>query len=102
MHEPLSSWESSINVNDSVGVTTSRDILQAISEGGGPKESLVALGYAGWSAGQLEQEIMDNAWLSGPAESDVIFKTPCEKRWMAAASLLGVDMNRLSFDIGHA
>ena len=102
LHEPLSSWESSINVNDSVGVTTSRDILQAISEGGGPKESLVALGYAGWSAGQLEQEIMDNAWLSGPAESDVIFKTPCEKRWMAAASLLGVDMNRLSFDIGHA
>ena len=102
LHEPLSTWDSSINVNDAVGVTTSRDILQAIAAGGGPKESLVALGYAGWSAGQLEQEIMDNAWLSGPAESEVIFKTPCEQRWVRAAALLGVDLDKLSFDIGHA
>ncbi len=102
LHEPLSSWESSINVNDAVGVTTSRDILQAIARGGGPKESLVALGYAGWSAGQLEQEIMDNAWLSGPADADVIFKTPCEQRWQTAAALLGVDLNLISSDIGHA
>jgi putative transcriptional regulator len=102
LHEPLSRWESSINVNDAVGVTTSRDILQAISDGGGPKESLVALGYAGWSAGQLEQEIMDNAWLCGPAESEVIFNTPCDKRWQTAAALLGVDLDKLSFDIGHA
>jgi putative transcriptional regulator len=102
LHEPLSLWESSINVNDAVGITTSRDILQAIAEGGGPKESLIALGYAGWSAGQLEQEIKDNAWLSGPAESEVIFKTPCEKRWETAAALLGVDLNNLSSDIGHA
>ena len=102
LHEPLSSWESSINVNDAVGVTTSIDILRAISEGGGPKESLVALGYAGWSAGQLEQEIKDNAWLNGPAEPEVIFKTPCEQRWTAAAALLGVDLTKLSPDIGHA
>jgi putative transcriptional regulator len=102
LHEPLSQWQSSVNIDNSVGVTTSRDILEAIASGGGPKESLVALGYAGWSAGQLEQEIMDNAWLSGPAESEVIFKTPCEKRWETAAALLGVDINFLSPDIGHA
>ena len=102
LHEPLSTWESSININDAVGVTTSRDILQAIASGGGPKESLIALGYAGWSAGQLEQEIMDNAWLCGPANADVIFKTPCEKRWETAAALLGVDLDMLSPDVGHA
>lgn len=102
LHEPLSLWESSINVSDAVGVTTSRDILQAIARGGGPKESLVALGYAGWTAGQLEQEIMDNAWLSGPVEADVIFRTPCEERWETAAALLGVDLNLLSPEIGHA
>lgn len=102
LHEPLSSWESSINIKDAVGVTTSRDILQAIAAGGGPKESLIALGYAGWSAGQLEQEIMDNAWLCGPADADVIFKIPCEKRWETAAALLGVDLNLLSADVGHA
>lgn len=102
LHEPLSTWESSINVNDAVGVTTSRDVLQAIARGGGPKESLVALGYAGWGAGQLEQEMLENAWLSGPADVNVIFKTPCEQRWQTAADLLGVDLNLLSTDIGHA
>ncbi len=102
LHEPLSEWESSINVNDAVGVTTSRDILQAIAEGGGPKEALIALGYAGWSAGQLELEIKENAWLNGPAEPGVIFRTPCEKRWESAAALLGVDLNKLSSDVGHA
>ena len=73
-----------------------------MARGGGPKESLVALGYAGWSAGQLEQELMDNAWLSGPADVDVIFKTPCEERWQTAAGLLGVDLNMISSEIGHA
>ncbi len=102
LHEPLSQWDSSININDAVGLTTSRDILEAIARGGGPKDSLVALGYAGWSAGQLEQEILDNAWLNGPANADVIFKTPCQERWQTAAALLGVDMNLLSPEIGHA
>ena len=73
-----------------------------IARGGGPKEALVALGYAGWSAGQLEQEIMDNSWLCGPADADIIFKTPCEQRWQRAAALLGVDMNFISPEIGHA
>lgn len=102
LHYPDSDWQSSINVSDEIGVTTSRDILQAIAEGHGPRSTLIALGYAGWAAGQLEQEIKDNAWLSGPADSDIIFHTPCEKRWATAANLLGVDLGKLSPDIGHA
>jgi len=102
LHHPESEWNSSISVSDEICVTTSRDILQSIADGKGPDESLIALGYAGWGAGQLEQEIIENAWLSGPADSDVIFKTPCDKRWESAAALLGVDLDNLSFDIGHA
>jgi len=102
LHRPDSEWSSSINVSEEIGVTTSRDILQAIAEGRGPARSLIALGYAGWAAGQLEQELKENAWLSGPADSDIIFKTPCQQRWEHAARLLGVDLQRLSSDIGHA
>lgn len=102
LHYADSEWQSSINVSDEIGVTTSRDILQAIAEGRGPKYSLIALGYAGWAAGQLEQEIKENAWLSGPADTDIIFRTPPEKRWESAARMLGVDLNKLSTDIGHA
>ncbi|MBM2829887.1 MAG: transcriptional regulator, partial [Gammaproteobacteria bacterium] len=60
------------------------------------------LGYAGWAAGQLEREIKENAWLNGPADSSIIFNTPTEKRWESAAALLGVDLEKLSIDIGHA
>jgi putative transcriptional regulator len=102
LHNPDSEWQSSINVSDEIGVTTSRDILQAIAAGRGPKESLIALGYAGWAAGQLERELKDNAWLSGPADSDIIFRMPCEKRWESAARLLGVELDKLSPDVGHA
>ncbi len=102
LHRPDSEWQSSINVSEEIGVTTSRDILQAIAEGHGPRSTLIALGYAGWSAGQLEQEIKDNAWLSGPADTDIIFTVPCEKRWATAARLMGVDLDKLSSDIGHA
>lgn len=102
LHRPDTSWHSSINVSDEIGVTTSRDILEAIAEGRGPGEAFIALGYAGWAAGQLEQEIKENAWLSGPAGSDIIFRTPVERRWEQAARLLGVDVNLLSPDIGHA
>ena len=102
LHRPDTSWPSSINVSDEIGVTTSRDILEAIAEGRGPDHAFIALGYAGWAAGQLEQEIKENAWLSGPAGSDIIFRTPVEKRWEGAARLLGVDVDRLSSDVGHA
>lgn len=103
LHSPRNGgWKSSIPVTDEIGITTSRDILEAMAEGRGPTRSLVALGYAGWGAGQLEEEIQQNAWLSGPAESDILFNMPPAKRWAAAARLLGVDMALMSTDAGHA
>lgn len=102
LHEPLGQWDSMLPVTESMGVTTSRDILMAINEGNGPQRALVALGYAGWGAGQLEQEIADNAWLSVPADSAIIFDIPIEQRWQAAADKLGIDLNTLSDDVGHA
>ena len=83
-------------------MTTSRDVLKAIAEGDGPEDCLIALGYAGWAAGQLESEIKQNAWISGPASSDIIFRTPVEKRWEMAARKLGIDLDLLSSDVGHA
>ena len=102
LHRPDTQWESSIQVCEEIAVTASRDILEAIAAGKGPKHTLVALGYAGWAAGQLEQEIKENAWLSSPASTDIIFNTPDEQRWSAAARLLGVELENLSGDIGHA
>lgn len=102
LHTPSLDWDSSIQISAAISVTTSRDILQALAKGNGPQHILVALGYAGWGAGQLEHEIAENAWLSGPADIDIIFTTPCEQRWEAAARLLGVDIQMLSNDVGHA
>jgi putative transcriptional regulator len=102
LHRPEVTWQSSINVSSEIGVTTSRDILQAIAEGKGPDNALIALGYAGWAAGQLEDEIKENAWLNGPADANIIFNIPCERRWERAAALLGVDLEKLSPHIGHA
>lgn len=102
LHTPDQEWDSSIRINDGISVTTSRDILEAMAHGEGPQSSLVALGYAGWAAGQLEKEIAENAWLSGPADTGIIFATPCEQRWQSAARQLGVDIQMLSSDIGHA
>ena len=102
LHEPNIKWQSTINVSSKVSVTTSMDILKAISEGNGPKKSFIALGYAGWQAGQLEQEIKDNAWLNAPSGSEVIFDAPYDRRWESAAALLGIDLKKLSYQIGHA
>ena len=102
LHESLGSWESTLAIGDSLGLTTSRDILEAIAENRGPQKSLLALGYAGWSAGQLEREIKENAWLSGPADNDIIFRTPMDERWPRAAALLGVDLTMISREAGHA
>lgn len=102
IHEPDTRWQSSIQVSDSIEVTTSRDILEAISNGKGPGKTFIALGYAGWDAGQLEQEMMENCWLNTPSDADIIFNTPAEYRWEFAASLLGIDMQNLSSQIGHA
>lgn len=95
-------WDSSFAISDELAVTTSRDILAAMAEGTGPKRAIVALGYAGWSEGQLEQEMLDNAWLTAAANVDVIFDTPPDKRWETAAHRMGIDLSTLSSQAGHA
>lgn len=102
VHEPLGSWESTLAVTPNLGVSTSRDILVALAANTGPQRFLLALGYAGWAAGQLEREIAENTWLSGPADHQILFDTPVEARWMAAAQHLGVDLTTLSGEAGHA
>lgn len=102
LHEHGHDWESTMAISDSINLTTSKDVLEAIADGHGPEKFFVALGYAGWSAGQLEDEIRQNAWLNGPADNGIIFNTPVDKRWQSAASLLGVDLDNISSDIGHA
>lgn len=102
IHKPAIYWDSTMPINDELAITTSRDILTAISQGEGPAEYLVALGYAGWGEGQLEREMAENAWLSGPASQPVLFHSPDEKRWEEAAALLGIDVHLMSGDAGHA
>ena len=102
LHSPNKNWKSTLFISDKVALTTSSDILSDIAHAQGPERSLVALGYAGWGAGQLEQELADNAWLNAPANADIIFDLAVEQRWPAAAALLGIDLNNLSDDIGHA
>lgn len=94
-------WESSIPISDSTSLTSSRDILEAIAEENGPKKYLVALGYAGWAAGQLEQEIINNAWLNTPYEEDILYDTPILQRWTAAADHIGIDISQLTAPAGH-
>ncbi len=102
VHDGVTEWDSSMTIADGVQVTTSRDILAAIATGDGPENRLIALGYAGWGAGQLEREIAANAWLSVRADSSILFDTPHGARYQAAANLLGVDLALLSTESGHA
>ena len=96
------SWEASLKVTPEITLTTSCDILRAIANNDGPEDHLIALGYAGWAAGQLEQELADNSWLTLPADNDIIFNTEPQQRMGAAAALLGIDMNLISGAAGHA
>lgn len=102
LHSASDGFDSTLSITSEISVTTSRDVLEAIAEGKGPAHRLIALGYAGWGGGQLEQEMSANAWLSGPANDEIIFKLSAGARWQAAANLLGVDMNLLSGEVGHA
>ena len=95
-------WDSTIRVSDQIALTTSQDILTAIAHNEGPSDSIVALGYAGWSEGQLESELADNAWLTAPADSDIIFNTPVVQRAKAAAAKMGIDLALISPQAGHA
>jgi len=102
LHEAGGEWDSSFRINERLSVTTSRDILVAMAEGSGPARFLIALGYSGWSPGQLEQEMVDNAWLTAEADLDLIFQTPLDQRWNAAVALVGVNLSALSDYAGHA
>ncbi len=102
LHKSEKNWASTLAISDSISLTTSTDILHAIAENEGPAHSLIALGYANWDSGQLEHEMAENSWLYGPANYDILFHMALEHRWKAAATLMGVDVNRLSSDVGHA
>jgi putative transcriptional regulator len=102
LHQPVGHWQSTIAVSGETALTTSKDILEATARGEGPQKILVSLGYAGWSPGQLEQELSQNAWLTVPASEGIIFDLPAEEKLMAAMHLLGVDFASLSDEAGHA
>ena len=103
LHQPAGEWQSTLRVNDQIGLTTSKDVLEAVARGEGPEKFFVTLGYAGWAPGQLEHELSQNAWLSVAAEdTSLIFDLPLESRFDAAMHLLGIDTINLSEDAGHA
>ena len=102
LHRPGGAWDSTHKISEQVQVTTSRDVLAAMARGEGPRDAFIALGYAGWEAGQLEQEILDNAWLSLPVNEQLIYEIPFEQRWQAAWQMLGVHSSRVSLVAGHA
>ncbi len=101
VHTKGGDWHASMDVSDTISLTTSRDVLEAIAQGEGPEQYLVALGYAGWGAGQLEKEILDNAWLNTPCGTQVLFDTPVSKRWGAAADQIGVNIYQMTAPAGH-
>ncbi|WP_153109583.1 YqgE/AlgH family protein [Propionivibrio limicola] len=102
LHRPIGEWQSTLAVTDEIGLTTSRDVLQAVASHGGPNEIVLTLGYSGWGAGQLEQEISQNAWLTAPADPRIIFDLPYAERLPSAMELLGVDFANLAGMAGHA
>jgi len=106
LHESLDAegghYNSTLKVADGLEMTTSRDVLEALSNGAGPRKVFITLGYSGWSAGQLEEELSRNGWLTVDAEPDIIFNTPVEQRYDKALSLLGIDRNFLMGEAGHA
>lgn len=107
LHTPIGEWESTLAVTKDIGLTMSQDIIQAIADGYDsdntpPKHFIITLGYAGWSEDQIEDEIAENVWLNVPASKAILFSTPVEQRWNAAAALLGINLQQLSTDIGHS
>ena len=102
LHTPVGSWGSTVSVGDDVGLTSSKDVLEAVARGDGPQQLLVTLGYSGWGPGQLEEELARNAWLTVEADRSVIFDTPSEQRLSRAFGLLGIDPAFLSSAAGHA
>jgi len=102
LHGKEHNFENTLTVSSDIRLTLSRDVIDAMATGVGPERSLVAIGYAGWEPGQLEQEMLANSWLNVAATPELIFETPYEERWDSAARLLGVDIANISPEVGHA
>ena len=102
VHTPVGSWESSLLVTDHIAMTTSRDIIAGLAKDGEVDKAVVTIGYSSWRAGQLEQELADNAWLTAPANTQILFDLPYDQRYQAAIKLLNVDLAQLSGAAGHA
>lgn len=103
LHRPgPAAYESTMPVSETLHVTTSRDVLAAMARGHGPAHAVIALGYAGWEAGQLDEELLQNAWLTVPCDDALVFELPFEQRWHAAARLLGIELSRISSQAGRA
>jgi putative transcriptional regulator len=104
LHRPLGSWQSTLAVNQEVGLTTSRDVLVSVGQGqaGHPSDVVITLGYSGWGAGQLEHELAQNAWLTVQASSRILFELPYEEKLPSALELLGIDLANLAGQAGHA
>ncbi|MBY6189941.1 YqgE/AlgH family protein [Microbulbifer agarilyticus] len=95
-------FASTAEVSEDISLTASKDIIESLAAGRGPDDVLLALGYAGWGPGQLEEEIAENAWLTLPASAEILFATPWEKRWQAAAARHGIDLSGIGTQSGHA
>ena len=102
IHRPCGAWHSSLVLQPDVTITTSNDIIRAIANDAGPEDAMVALGYVAWLAHQVEDEIMQNAWVVCPAKRELLYDTPFDARWEAAGMSIGVNMNQLTFGVGHA
>lgn len=102
LHGPPLQWEGSLQITPTLAMSNTMDILKAIAMGRGPSAFIIALGCAGWGPGQLEAEIRENAWLTGPVFEDLIFKIPTVSRWEEALRKNGIDPHLLSGQAGHA
>ena len=102
LHAGPSHWQSTMPIAAGIHLTGSKDILQAMANNEGPEKSMIALGYAGWDAGQLEEEIYTNRWLTVPADEQILFDTDYNQRWSVAARKLGIDIHCMSHELGHA
>ncbi|MFZ2855376.1 MAG: YqgE/AlgH family protein [Rhodocyclaceae bacterium] len=102
LHRPLGEWQSTLVINDEIGLTSSRDVLQSVASQGAPHDVMVTLGYAGWSPGQLEEELAQNAWLTVAAQAHILFDLPYEERLASAMETLGVNFTHLCASAGHA
>jgi putative transcriptional regulator len=102
LHTPVGDYASSLKVTDALAFTSSRDVLEALASGQGPQRLLISIGYSGWGPGQLENEIVNNGWLTVRADPSVMFEVPIEERYLFAMKLLGVDPVMLMAQAGHA